>query len=350
MANDVVQITEGSGKSIDTRTTTTNSRDRQVVVIGNPTVDVAVAEVASLDVGSSSTAYGQVVRVAGSVQINAVTGTLGVNLGKVDGTIQVNVGKISDTISVHIGGTGGTMAVNVGKVDGTVAVYLHSTGGTLGVRVGQIDGTTAVYLHSTGGTLGVDVGKINDNVSVKFASIPGTAGVNLGKVDGTIQVNVGKIDDLVAIKTTSASGTLGVHLLTTAGTITVKVGPESAVLVNAFHTASIFTTSGTTSGVSASGVTLVSPSANASFKVFAYSIQSTAALSQVFKFTNGAGTSPTEFWRPLITAGSVTGVQGANLAVTPPGYIFATGVSVTLALVGDGSPVHYSISYFKESA
>ena len=290
MANSQVAVTEGSGKNVDTRTTTTDGDHRQVIVVGDPSVDVAVAEVASLDVGSSSTAYGQVVRLAGSAQVNIVAA-----------------------------GTGVTLGVNLGKVDGTIQTV---------------------------------VGRIDDVVSVRMNSIAGTVGVNLGKVDGTIQVNVGKIDDLVAIKTTGASGTLGVHLLTTAGTITVKIGPEAAVLVNAFHTANIFTVSGSTSGISASGVTLVSPSANASFKVFIFSLQTTAIGSSVFTFTNGAGTTPTEFWRPLVTAVETSSTpKGANVAVTPPGFIFATGVSTTLALLNpNGVLVHYSVGYIKESA
>ena len=292
MANTRIPIFNADAQTayIDFEAEATNGDGRQVVVIGHPSVNAAVAEVASLDVGSSSTAYGQVVRLAGSAQINIVaagTGvTLGVNLGKVDGTIQVNVGKIDDV------------------------------------------------------------------VSVRMNSIGGTVGVNLGKVDGTIQVNVGKIDDLVAIKTTSASGTLGVHLLTTAGTITVKIGPEAAAFVNAYHTASIFTVSGSTSGISASGVQLVAPSANYSFKVFVFSLQTTAIGSSVFTFTNGAGTTPTEFWRPLVTAVETTSTpKGANLAVTPPGFIFATGANTTLALLNtNGVLVHYSVSFIKESA
>ena len=339
----VIFNADSQSASIDYRTEATNLEGRQVVVIGDPSVNAAVAEVASLDVGSSSTAYGQVVRLAGSAQINIVaagTGvTLGVNLGKVDGTIQVDVGKINDSVKV-VNISGGTLAVNVGTVADVVSVKFVSVAGTAGVNIGKIDGTIQTV-----------VGRIDDVVSVRMNSIAGTVGVNLGKVDGTIQVNVGKIDDLVAIKTTSASGTLGVHLLTTAGTITVKVGPESAVLVNAFHTANIFTVAGSTSGVSASGVTLVSPSANANFKIFAYNLQTTGISSSNVQFTNGAGTSPTVFWVPLITAVETTSTpKGANLAITPPGFLFATGVSTTLALLNQGSLVHYSISYIKESA
>ena len=323
MADSKIVILNADAQSayIDYRTEATNLEGRQVIVMGHPSINDAVAEVASLDPGPTSTAYGVVVRLAGSaqVQFTGTPGTVGVNLGKVDGTIQVNIGKIDDHVAVKFTNVGNTAGVNIGKVDGTIQTI---------------------------------VGRIDDVVSVRMNTLSGTVGVNIGKVDGTIQVNVGKIDDLVAIKTTSASGTLGVHLLTTAGTLTVKVDPASAVLVNAFHTANIFTVSGSTSGISASGVTLISPSANANFKIFAYSFQTTGITSAVISLTNGAGTSPTEFWRPLVTAVEATSTpKGANAMLTPPGFIFATGVSTTLALLNTaGVLVHYSVSYFKESA
>lgn|SRR3990167_1703672 len=217
------------------------------------------------------------------------------------------IDNITNSIAVHVLSTNGTMAVNVGKVDGTLAIYLHSTGGTIGVRVGQIDGTTSVYLAQTAGTIGVRVGQVD--------------------------------------------GSIAIHLVGTGGSVAVKLDPGYNV-VNAAHTIIIpSTVSATTSGVSASGVQVVAPEAGHSTKVYAYSVQTTGAVSMAIKFTNGAGTSPTEFWRPLVTAGGVTGVQGANLAVTPPGYLFATGANVTLAIVNDSaSLVHYSIGYFKESA
>lgn len=122
------------------------------------------------------------------------------------------------------------------------------------------------------------------------------------------------------------------------------------VISNTQSTVSIFTASGSTSGVSVSGTQIVAPSANASFKVYAISLASTGIVNIAPRFTNGAGTGPTEFWRTALvnTAGLSSRV---NFAVTPPGFFFATGVSTTLALVLDSaSLVHYSISYIKESA
>lgn len=198
---------------------------------------------------------------------------------------------------------------------------------TIGINIGKVDGT-----------IQVNIGKIDD--SVKVVNVTGQ----------TLSVNVGKIDDYVAIKSGSNSGTLGVYLSGTAGTVGVKLDPGAYAYVNAFHTANIFTTSGSSTGVSASGVTIISPSANASYKIFAFSLSSTAQSNMLAKFTNGAGTSPTEYWRLPMWA-PAQGITGANLAVTPPGFLWATGALTTLALVMDtGSLIHYSVSYFKESA
>lgn len=260
-------------------------------MVGDPSVNVAVAEVASLDVGSSSTAYGQMVRLAGSAQVNIVaagTGvTLGVNLGKVDGTIQVNVGKV------------------------------------------------------------------DDNVSVKFATIAGTAGVNLGKVDGTIQVNVGKIDDVVNVRMNSIAGTVGVNLGKVDGTIQVRIDPGYNV-VNAAHTIIIpSSTRGTVNTIGGSAVnTVVSPIAGSNIKVYAFSLTTTAQVQTVARFNDGSGgrNDVAAFWETALQA-PAQGIAGSNMAVTPPGYLFACGVNTTLAIwLDNASLIHYAVSYFRESA
>ena len=120
-------------------------------------------------------------------------------------------------------------------------------------------------------------------------------------------------------------------------------------LDNIQSTARICTVSSSMTGSYPSGQTIVAPSANYSFKVFAISITTTAQTQNVVTLMNGGGT-PTEFWRVALQA-PTAGIAGANLAVSPPGYIFATGTSTTLAIRADaGSLIHYSVSYRKESA
>ena len=113
---------------------------------------------------------------------------------------------------------------------------------------------------------------------------------------------------------------------------------------------SIFTTSSSYGGNALAGVTIIAPSANYNFKIFAFSLSTTAQSNIFGRFTSGASSSPTEFWRVALQAPSA-GISGANLAVTPPGYLWATGTSTTLSLVLDSaSLVHYSVSYIKESS
>jgi len=110
------------------------------------------------------------------------------------------------------------------------------------------------------------------------------------------------------------------------------------------------TASTSASGVSVSGNTVVSPVVGSVIKVCAFSLTTTAQVHLAARFTNGAGTGPTEFWRVALQA-PAKGIAGANLAVTPPGYLWATAAGSTLSLVLDSaSLVHYAVSYFRESA
>ena len=99
-----------------------------------------------------------------------------------------------------------------------------------------------------------------------------------------------------------------------------------------------------------SGVTIVSPEASRNIKVYAFSLTTTAQVHNQVRFTDGNGASPTTLWQVALQAPS-QGIAGANLAVMPPGFLFAAGIGNTLALVKDtASLVHYSVSYFLESA
>lgn len=100
MAQSNVPVTSGSGNNIDTWTTTTNSQKRQGIVIADPSVDAAVAGVVSADPGPSSTAYGQIVRLAGSAQVQ-IAGS--------SGSIAVYFDRGNPSVS--IGGSTGSLAV-----------------------------------------------------------------------------------------------------------------------------------------------------------------------------------------------------------------------------------------------
>lgn len=289
---DNVSITEGSGKTI-----------------AGDEITSAIYQRIKLIHGADGTNDGDVSSANPfPVTVNRVTSL-------VDGTVTVSsITGITNTVGVYFQGS--SPAVSVEAKYGATKVPL----------LGNTDGAIKVYDIVTG-TIGT------------VTNITNSIGAHILSTNGTIAVNIGTLTNTAAIMAKD-------------GTFAVYYSPSRPiVLADQESTVSIFTVSGSTSGGTTSGVTLVAPSANYNFKVFAYSLQTTAIASTVWKFTNGAG-SETELWRPLVTAAATTSAPvGANLAVKPPGHIFATGTNTTLALKSDtGSLVHYSVSYRKEAA
>lgn len=283
MADSNIDITQGTGTSVDTRTESTSGHHRQVVVLGDPSLNNNVAAIVSQDVApSDQTTPAVLTRVAGSVVINFASSP------------------------------------------GTAGVFLSGTGGTLGVRFG--DEPTVISSGKQGTTTRPLI--VNSDGAIKIYDI----------TTGTISA------------VTGITNSIQVHLLSTAGTLNIKLDPSYNV-VNVGGTIGLQQTlSGSTSAVSTSGTTIKAPTASRVIKVYAFSLTTTAQVGLTAKWTNGSGASPTEKWRVALQA-PAQGIAGANLAVTPPGYLFAMGSNETLSLVLDtASLVHYSVGYFLESA
>lgn len=316
---DNVAITEGSGTTIAADEIAGAKHQRVKITLGadgtndgdvssaNP-MPVSVAQVdrvANVVDGTISTVT--FVPVVQRVQ-NVVDGTLSTVTG-VDRVRNIIDGTISTV-------TGVDRVRNI--VDGTISTVTSLGTATRVDRVmNLVDGTISTVAAVTG---------ITNSINVHVLSTNGTMAV-FSQASGTVSI---KASD---------------------GTMAVYFSPSRpAVLADNQHTSSIFTVSGTTSTVGNNQ--LVAPSANYNFKVFAYSIQTTGIVSSAPRFTTGASAGATELWRPLINSVQTASTPvGANLAVAPPGFLFATGVSTTLSLYLDtGTLIHYSVSYIKESA
>lgn len=450
MADSHVNVTEGSGKSIDSRTNA-DGHHRQVVVLGHESATDSVATVQATD--PASNAIGLVVRdPLGTLTYGLMDGS-GIRIRSIsDGTVSVgaieNITRVKNLVDGTLTTvTGITNTVRIGASDGTLAVYfspgvpairITDSGGAIaqvdssyadgesnsnnhldvGSHMSHFNGTTwdrtrggsgvsdmalrVVHATDVGASMQLmtganDVGNIVRVKNLVDGTLTLVTTVNrvntvvdgtmrVGNITGsTLQVNVGTI-----------AGTTAVYLHSTSGTQVVKIARESAgvgiddsvftqgtgtgvpimglfddsspdsvdendvgvlrmtgnrlLMNNIQATAGIFTVSGTTS--TAGNNTLVSPSASYSFKVFAYSIQTTGIVSSAPRFTTGASAGATELWRPLINSVQTSSTPvGANFGVSPPAYLFATGVSTTLSLYLDtGTLVHYSVSFIKESA
>ncbi len=383
MADSSIPVTSGSGNNVDVFQLA-NSNLRQAIVIGDSSIVNNVAPVQQTD--PTSATQGLVVR---DVNTSAIVGRLGQTMfvqldpGHLIGSVTANAGTGTFTVQFDPGHTLGlidsinktvTVQFDPGHLLGSVTANAGTGTFTVqfdpGHELGTIKGnsnTLTVFLPDTGH----EIGTIRGNTNTLTVFIPDT-GHTIGKVDAGSGTFTVKLDP--SSKIAGSDSSLAVYLGATAGTINVALKPGTIAvsldpgftlgkvdqgvasttqpwLINQQGTASIFTASGSASGVSVSGNTIISPSANASFKIYAFSVQTTGAVSLTTKFTNGAGTSPTEYWRPLITASGVTGAQGANLATDPGQPLWVTGTSTTLSLVLDSATlVHYSVSYTKESA
>ncbi len=254
---------------------------------------------------------------------------------------------------------GGTMAVYfdpsspaVGATfSGSMAVYYSGSEPTIKVKTGS---TIAVYFDpavpSVAATFSGTMATYFDqsNPAVTAYTLDGTTKRALrGNSDGAIKV-YDIADGSIVVR--SITNSAAVHILSTGGTLAVKIDPGYNV-VNTSSTIVIpQNSSGSYNGVSVSGATLAGPTAGRVLKVFGIALTTTAQVGIVAKFTNGAGTGPTEYRRYALQA-PAQGIAGANIAVSPPAYLFASSSGGTISLVLDSaSLVHYTIDYFEESA
>jgi hypothetical protein len=352
---------------------------------------------------------------AGSINVylGATAGTIAANIGKVDGTVAVffspanpavNIGAVS--LNVYLGATAGTIAADVVKIAGTAAVFFSpsrptviSDAGTGTFRIGDIPGTTAVYFSPanpavsatfSGSIAAVPTTGSGDPIyeeignwqrvliagsqtaaSLQIVGITQSINVYLGATAGTIRV--GDIPGTTAVYFSPAnpavsatfSGSIAAVPTTGSGDpIYEEPGNWQRILIAGSQSAASLvikditstglipvTASGTANTAGGSGAnTIKSPIAGRNIKVYAYALTTTGVVSISPRFTTGGSAGATELWRVALQAPASVGT-GANLAVQPPGYLFATGTGNTLALYLDSATlVHYSVAYFLESA
>lgn len=257
----------------------------------------------------------------------------------VDGTLTTVTGL--DRVRNVVDGTLSTVSRVSNIVDGTLSVV---------TTVGRVNNIVAgtVTITGTQSSLAVflDPGHLLGSVTANAGTGTMTVAFDPGHELGTIRGN----SNTLTVFLPDTGHELG-SIKQINSTVSVAFSPAKPIVLSDIEaTSKVFTVSGTTS--TAGNNTLVSPSASYNFKIFAYSLQTTGIVSSAPRFTTGASAGATELWRPLINAVQTTSTPvGANLAVSPPGFLFATGTNATLSLYLDtGSLMHYSVSFMKESA
>ena len=227
MANSSVPITAGSGTEIDTRTTTTDTNHRQVIVIGDPATDAGVAPVdatsglkVNLGADNDVTVTSGAITETNSTAILADTASMDTNLttlaGAVTGTeMQVDVvtsalpsgaatsaAQLPDGHNVTIDNSTGAAAVNIQDggntitVDGTVTA--NPASGTIDTvtTVGTLTTiTNDVNIADGGNFITVD----NGGTFATQATLQSNSGVDIGDVDVTSQPDRDRTTDNVGV-------------------------------------------------------------------------------------------------------------------------------------------------------
>lgn len=155
--------------------------------------------------------------------------------------------------------------------------------------------------------------------------------------------------DVAEIAPVDATLGVGVDVKAVAGTATatnagaVSAGTQRVVQAN--DTGRTLTSTGGTAALLGNN-TLVAAGTNR-LKVYGFSLSTTSTTAVTCIFQSGA--SGTELWRVVLQAPSNVNT-GANLAIQPPAFLFATGSATLLNLnLSAAQTIHWSVAYFDEA-
>lgn len=334
------------------------------------------------------------------------------NITNVSGTVSLPTGASTSANQTTIIGHVDGIETLLGTIDAdtsNISTKIDTLAGAVSGTEMQVDivgalpaGTNAI--GKLAANSGVDIGDV-DVTSI----IPGTGATNLGKAIDTATgaTDTGVLllatrDDALSALTpaegdnvqlrTDANGALWVipsgtitvasHAVTNAGTFAVQDATAQASLSvlddwdesDRCKVNLIVGQAGIAAGVGATGVTvprvviandqgktLLSAGGSASssgnntlvaagtnkLKVYAFSLTTTSTTAMTCIFQSGAG--GTELWRCVLQAPTSVST-GANLAISPPAYLFATASATLLNLnLSSANAVHWSVSYFDET-
>lgn len=259
MADSSVSITQGSGTSIDTRTESTNSNHRQVIVVGDPSTNGGVAPVdasTGLSVNVTNTTI--------AVTDNSSTLSIDDNGSSitVDGTVAAtqsgtwNITNVSGTVSLPTGASTlaeqqtQTTAISAIKTSVELiddAVYTDGSGTpSKAIAVAGTDGTNPQII-STNATGHVNIADGGNTITVDGTVAATQSGTwNITNVSGTVSLPTGAstsakqdtmitslqlIDDAIYADATGTPDK-GVAIMGTDGTNPQLVSVTSAGLVN----------------------------------------------------------------------------------------------------------------------
>ena len=221
-------------------------------------------------------------------------------------------------------------------IDSNGYLLVNMTVGTI-----TLSSTASTITNAVGNP--VNVSLTSTKVTIESAGLnvtPTTTASTITNAAGN-PVNVSLTNTLVTVN-------LSPTTVTVAGTVSLTTTAVTASLANSGVTISLGRSLSSSSGtVTATQVTLVLAGSNKT-KVYAFSLTTTSTTGVIASFMHGSQSGP-ELWRVLLQAPSGAN-SGANLAVSPPTWLFATPSAGNLILfLSTSVRVDYSIAWFDEA-
>jgi sulfur carrier protein ThiS len=255
--------------------------------------------------------------------------------------------------------------VNVSSLAGKVLVDQNSTvwpvqipttqsiqvkNSTIGDLLASVQQNSTVWAVQADGrvraqnsTIGDLLASVQQNSTVWAVQIPTSQSVQvknstIGDLLASVQQNSTVWQVQAKIQDSSGVGFIGTITRPTTGV----QGMAVRVVLNDLQS-----TAFSTMGNNSTSSTIVSSAASVRHKVYAYSITSTAQAVNTLTFASSLANM---LWTVQMQAFS-SGISGANLAVTPPAWLFATESASPLVfkVTGTTGTYHLSFSYFSEA-
>lgn len=214
--------------------------------------------------------------------------------------------------------------------------------------VSSIAGLTLVAQNSTTWAVQVD-GRVraqNSTITDFLASVQQNSTV------WQVQAHNSTIGDLLAsVQQNSTAWVTQAHFMDSSNVTPNIVGTRPTTNAQGLAVRTVLndlqSTAFSTLGNGSTSSTIVSSAASLRHKVYAYSITSTNQAVNTLTFASSLGNP---LWHVALQSFS-SGVSGANMAVSPPGWLFATEAASPLVfkITGTTGSYHLSFSYFSEA-
>jgi hypothetical protein len=256
----------------------------------------------------------------------------------------LNVTVAGYSTTVNVSSLGGAVITRSSAANMLVTAY-QSTAADLNVTVaGYVAPSTTIQVSSLGGAVITRSSAANMLVSV-YQSTAADLNVTVAGYSTTVNVSSGVIRAQAYTSSgggvegstgTPAAGVTGLHVRQVYPTMN-----STTVVITSTHSTAIYS--------------LISSVASLRHKVYAYFVGSTHTNPSTLIFCSSASASGFDHWHVNFGSGS-SGITGANMAMAPPGFIFA-GVSqnaLNVKLEGGSSATstviaRVSVAWFDEA-